>query len=169
MLKNSVNSRPRFVIRGSSTQTAAVPMARRSIIPAGRYTSVVANIVPTRTNAGANAIEVTYDLTDARGKLTKMREIIPEESFPYTRFSDAMISAGLPNGGNIFDAVGVEERITVEYPNPHGLGRITKRTPLKSTSTKAAANDDAESTETARYAADEEFDDFLLDDEDEED
>lgn len=160
----NIPTRPRHVIRGSSTQTAAVPMARRSIIPAGRYVSKITSITPTKTSAGAEAVEVVYGLTDAHGKQLKMREVIPINSFPYTRFSDAMIAAGLSNGGDILDAVGVEEKITIEYSDPHGLGHISKRTPLGSASINADQPDDLEA---ARYVADEEFDDFLSEDDDE--
>lgn len=160
MLKNSVNSRSRYTIRGSSTQTAAVPMARKHDVPAGTYNSEIVSVKPTKTSAGADAIEVIYRLTNVRGQTLLMREVIPINSYPYRRFCDALIAAGVKEGTDILDVGGVQERIELSYPDPHGLGRIEKRTPLNSSSSSADASDDAKA---ARYTDDDEFDDFLDD------
>lgn len=160
--KNTAPSRPRYTIHGSGVQKSNVPMARKQDIPAGTYGAKILSITPTTTAAGAEAIQVIYKLTNVRGQTLLMREVIPTNSFPYRRFCDALIAAGVEEGSDILDAVGVEERITITYPDPHGLGHISKRVPLN----RASANEDeAESTEAARYAADEEFDDFLADEE----
>lgn len=159
--KNSVSSRPRYTIHGSGVQKSSVPMARKQDIPAGTYGAKILSITPTTTAAGADAIEVVYRLTDERGQTLLMREVIPLASYPFTRFCDALIAAGVEEGSDILDASGIEERITITYPDPHGLGHIGKRVPLN----RASANEDeAESAEADRYARDEEFDSFLTDD-----
>lgn len=89
------------------------------------------------------------------------------------RLIDALIDAGLPEGAPLTDAVGIEEEISVVYPQEGGLGKIKNRRPagqkkvekkpLKKASVtrvRASRDEDADATENF----DDEFDDFLEDD-----
>ena len=109
-------------------------MAKASKIPAGPYRSKIISIKSTTTAAGDDAIEVIYSLTRPDGQLLKMREILPLDSWAFERLCDALIAAGLNEDDDILDAIGIEEDVTLTYPNSGGLGHFSKRVPASSAS-----------------------------------
>lgn len=160
--KNPASSISNVRIRRTKSQTTA-PMLTQKVAPAGIYTSKITDVTMSKTENGEDAVDVTYELTSANGKVAQGRLRYTLDGFHFERFSDAMIDAGVPEDSPITEAVGIEEEIEVVYPQRNSLAKIKSRHPLnaakaKQTKAVAAAEVDEE---------DAEFDDFLPDEEDE--
>lgn len=155
--RRSTSATGRRTIRGSKVQKAKISMARVSYIPAGNYRSKVVAINDVTTRAGKTAIEIVYQLTDSMGKGYKIREIVPDDSWYYEQFSNAMVAAGVPDEAEIDEAVGVEEDVELVYDDPCSLGHFATRVP--------AAQPVAHDSESVEEAEEENFD-FLEDDDD---
>ena len=139
-----------------------IPLARESDIPAGEYRSSIIGISDTTTISGKEAAEVIYELRAANGKSYKMREIVPYDSYPFDRFCNDLIAAGLQDGSDLSAAVGITEDVTLSYPDTGGLGHFSKRTPVV---------EEAEAAPTPDEAADDDepvsnFDDDEIEEED---
>lgn len=155
-------SRSSATLRGTGCKSSTVPLARSSNVPAAKYDSTIVSAKPTKTAAGADAAEIIYELRAADGTAYKIREVIPFDLWVFDRFSDAMIEAGLQDGDDLSKAVGVQERIILDYPTPGGIGRIKERHPISievDTTSPDAGHDQKKS-----FDPDDEFDDFLEDD-----
>ena len=167
----SSSSSTRRSIKSSGSRKANVPMAKANKIPPGVYRSKIASIKDVTTQAGDDAVEVVYDLTAADGSRLKMREIIPIDSYYYEKFGDALISAGLEEGADLQDAIGIEEDVVLDYPSPGGIGHFKSRRPVFADTTPVVIStpdlDPIVADSDLNTEADEEFDDFLEDDEDE--
>lgn len=146
-------------IRGTSSRKAAVPMARQKDIPAGKYRSRIIKVSFKKTAAGEDAVEIIYELTAPDGSVRKMREVIPEDSWAFERFCDALIAAGLEDDGDIKDAVGVTEEVYLDYPNANRLGHFTKRAPVTAKNIPDTPAEDDEDDPDLGLLDDEEADD----------
>lgn len=140
--KKSARSSTSHRIRGTSNRKTTVPMARKKDIPAGKYRSRIIKVSFKKTAAGEDAVEIIYELTAPDGSVRKMREVIPEDSWAFERFCDALIAAGLEDDGDIKDAVGVTEDVYLDYPNASGLGHFTNRTPVTAKNIPGTPTDD---------------------------
>lgn len=153
-------------IRGSGSRNKTVPMARQKNIPAGKYRSKIVKVSFKKTRAGEDAVEIIYELTAPDGSVRKMREVIPYDSWAFEIFCDTLIAAGLEDGDDISAAVGVTEDVLLEYPDTHGLGHFTKRTPStaqSAPSTSMNVDDDEDVPVSNRVDDEEEDDDDFLD------
>ena len=130
-IKNSrpMPKRSQLTVRSSGANQRNVPMARAGNIPAGHYRSTIMKISSTKTAAGEDAVEVIYELVSPKGHRWRMREVLPVDGWPFEKFGDALIAAGLHEGDDLICAVGVAEDVELAYPNPRGLGHFATRTP----------------------------------------
>lgn len=142
----------------SSGSAAKIPMAKADRIPAGRYHSRILNIKEVKTSAGNEAVEVIYLLTAHDGVEHKMREVIPIDDFFFPRFCDAMVDAGLADGDDLLNAVGVEEKVELVYPNPKGLGHFAARTPVTVGEKTPKRDEEVVASDEADDDFDEDFD-----------
>lgn len=162
--KNYKQTTTRRTIHGTGNKKPSVPMARASDVPPGKYRSRIVSVRDTKTLSGAEALEVIYELTAPDGSVRKMREVIPDNSWAFGRFSDALIAAGLDDDGDIADAVGVTEDVVLTYPDPHGLGHFSKRTPAVANSAPRAPADDEDDPAPGFDDDDDAGDDWIIDD-----
>lgn len=160
----SSSTAARYGIRGSSAKKEKIPMARKKDILPGEYRSKIVKVSITKTRAGDEAVEVIYELTAADGKVFKMREIIPIDSWAFEKFGNAMIAAGLEENEDLEKTIGVTEDVTLTYDEPGGLGHFSKRVPVVATTD--AAEDEMYDSEEDEYA-DLSIDVLLDEDEDE--
>ena len=162
----STKSSARISVRGTGSQKVKPPMAKANKIPPGQYRSTIISIKAVTTAAGDDAVEVVYDLVTEDGNKYQMREIIPVDSWAFERFSDAMIAAGMEEDDDLTDAVGITEDVELVYPNPKGLGHFGQRTPADKEATVKTIPQPKENRRKAHPAEeDDEFDDFLEDEE----
>lgn len=169
---NPATSLSNVRIRSSKTQNTATPMLTQKVAPAGIYTSKISAVTMSKTQQGEESIDVTYELTDANGKVAQGRIRYPLDSYHFDRLSNALVAAGLPNGSPIVDAIGVTEEIELVYPQKNSLAKIKSRRPLAASAVptqKAAARpkavpaeDDAEDEDD--YDEDDEEDLLDVDD-----
>lgn len=155
---NSPTSRStvaRYGIRGSSAKKEKIPMARKKDIPSGAYRSKIIKVSITKTRAGDEAVEVIYELAAVDGKVFKMREVIPFDSWAFEKFSNAMIEAGLEENEDIEATIGVTEDVTLTYDEPDGLGHFTKRVPVVATTHDA--EDEVYDSEVDAYDDEEDY------------
>lgn len=140
-------------IVSSAKQTVEYDFPKPKSVPAGQYTSKIADILEATTKQGDPAVDVHYDFHsgDCHYRV-KMR--YPIDSSHFGALCDALIAAGIPEEANIKKGVGVEESVTLAYPNGATMGSIVQRSPV----TTSAANADE--------ADEDEDDDLLLDDDD---
>ena len=82
--------------------------------------------------------DVTYRLTDDRGKSVEARARYPVGGYHLQKLFDALVEAGLPEGSPLADAVGIEERVTIMYPYEGALGKIKSRSPVSAVQTAQA-------------------------------
>lgn len=137
----------------------AYPKAK--VVPAGVYRSEVKKVTPSTTNAGDDAIDFFYELTNASSQKFHVRQRYPLESGACGELCDRLIAAGLEEGSDFSDAIGLEETVEIVYHEGSTLGSIVSTdTELDIAAPKAEASSEADE--------DDDFDDFL-EDEDEED
>lgn len=152
-------------IRRSNTQTI-VPMLTSKIAPAGTYASRIAAVTASKIeNSSADAVDITYELTDSSGKVVQGRLRYEIGGYHFDRLGDALIDAGLPNGSSIVDAVGIEEEIELIYPYRGALAKIKSRRPLEAIVAPKKAVAKPEAPADDGNDEDDEYDDFLPDDE----
>ena len=169
-----------IVARRSQQAKKKAPMLTTEIVPAGTYRSVVLAVEDAHSEEGKAMADVTYRFTDAVGEATEARIRYPVTGYHIQRLVDALIDAGLPEGAPLTDAVGLEEEVTIVYPYEGALGKIKRRQPATQAAISAPKKpvpkqvlpkkrklliDDEEETEEIENV-DEEFDDFLEEDED---
>lgn len=99
----------------------------KDTVPAGRYWSRVDKISESMTMTGKPAIDVDYTFQDENGNLFNVRQRYPDGSYAQARFFDAMVDAGVPDGADIVDAVGITEEIDFDYVGD--FGTIVSRRP----------------------------------------
>lgn len=151
-------------IRRSNTQTI-VPMLTSKIAPAGTYASRIAAVTASKIeNSSADAVDITYELTDSSGKVVQGRLRYEIGGYHFDRLGDALIAAGLPDGSPITEAVGICEELEIVYPQRTSLAKIKARRPMSVAKTQQSKAD-AATDEDEDYIED---DDILVD-EDEED
>lgn len=169
--QNITNSLNRIRIRSTTTQNTVAPMLTQKVAPAGIYTSKISAVTMSKTQQGEESIDVTYELTDANGKVAQGRIRYPLDSYHFDRLSNALVAAGLPNGSPIIDAIGVTEEIELVYPQKNSLAKIKNRSPLAASAVptqKAAARPKAVPAEDDAEDEDDfsEDDEILVDEED---
>lgn len=170
-----------IIVRRSKQTSKAAPMLTEDIVPAGKYHSVVIAVADAKSDTGKLLVDVTYRLTDTRGKSVDARIRYPAEGYHIERLFDALIDAGLPEESPMTDAVGIVEEIEVVYPFDGALGKIKARHPApakqptpKSSQVKKARphplDDDEDKVDDENDVLaneeDEDFEDDFLDDDD---
>ena len=161
-------------IRRTQTQTT-VPMLNQKVAPAGTYTSKIVAVTASKIeNTNADAVDLTYELTGADGKVVQGRVRYEIGSFHFGRLADALVNAGVPDGSPITAAVGVTEELELVYPYKGALAKIKSRRPLAATAAPtqkaaarpvaAASEDDAEDEDD--YLAEDDEEDLLDSDDD---
>lgn len=149
-------------------QSKMYAFAKPGVVAAGKYTSTIVEVKRAKTNAGAIAIDVRYDLVDAANKEYHVLMRYPCDSKHFGNLIDALLAAGLSEEDDIADAVGVREKVMLEYVDGETIGSITARSPIDKRVTKKKATE-VEVIEEEEDT-DDEFDDFLEEaDDDEED
>ena len=182
-LSNSLKKNSRSVasnlnnirIHRSQSQTT-VPMLSQRVAPAGIYKSRITNVIMSRTTGGDDAVDVIHELTAEDGKVVQgcIRYILGGHHLAC--FYHAMLDAGVPEENPITDAIGVEELLEIVYPQRGSLAKIKSRRPLEEPGEKPAPKQKSVATQKpvvkhqapapAADDGDDDFDDFLEDDED---
>lgn len=167
------------IVRRSLNLKLKAPMMTANVIPAGTYRSTVVSVEDAVSEEGKAMADVTYRFMGVDGKTVDARVRYPIVGYHIGKLMDALISAGLPEGASLTDAVGIEEEVTVVYPHEGALGKIKSRCPLAQ-AVKAGAkkpankklshrvlDDDADEQLDGEEPEelDDEFDDFLEEDE----
>lgn len=178
-VKNSTRSAASNIsnIRIQRTQTQPlVPMLSQRVAPAGIYKSRITNVIMSRTTGGDDAVDVIHELTAENGKVVQgcIRYILGGHHLAC--FYNAMLDAGVPEENPITDAIGVEELLEIVYPQRGSLAKIKSRRPLEEPDEKPAPKQKSVAKQKAvvKHQApapaaddgDDDFDDFLEDDED---
>lgn len=153
-------------IKGSNAKKAAIPMAKANKVPPGAYRSKVLAVEDSVTQAGDPAVTIVYELTSPDGSQFKIREVIPVDSFFFEKFGDAMIAAGLEEGEDLLDAVGIEEEVFLDYPTPGSIGHFKSRRPVTVGVTPATSDGADTSRPFEGVNESEDFDDDFLSDDD---
>ena len=163
--------RSRITVRGSGRGAQKAPLAKAGKIPPGAYRATISSIKSVKTAAGEDAVEIIYDLAAPDGRRCQMREVIPVDSWPFECFCDAMIAAGLNENDDLTDAVGICEDVELHYPDARGFGRFKHRVPAAASvgpsSKDSSATESDDEGEPLEADEDEEFDDFLEEEDDE--
>lgn len=171
------------IIITRKVKTERVPLLTSSNVPAGRYDSRVDSIATSKTDKGKPAVDVVYEFTDASGTRYKAKVRYELDSYFYEKFTNAMLDAGLPNGGSLSQAIGITEKLEVTYAYEGALGKLVNRRPAsaaKPANTRSPAasidDDDDEDTDFDDFVdeiededvkdADDEFEDFFVEDDD---
>ena len=155
-----------------STVQTTVPFITQDTVPAGKYVTRITSVSDSKTTAGKDAIDITYELVDSSGKAVVAKERHPADGYLFQKLVDHWIDCQLiPDGANPSDLVGIEEEAEVTYVYEGALGNLQNRRPVnqasKATSPKKtsappvkdADKDDLE--EDMEEDLDDEFDDFL--------
>lgn len=125
-------------------------------VPATYYRSVIADM-QVRDKEGKEILDVCYDIEDQYGREYHILQSYPMDSRPFKQLAAALLAAGVPRGETANAGIGVCEIINLDYVSKNSdFGSIVERKPYVCTST-------AEDEDTDE---DEEFSDFLPDDED---
>lgn len=135
---------------------------REDTVPAGCYYSKVMDMQLREKRNGAQVLDVMYEIKgyDAqnRGQVFHIKQAYAPGSDRMKAFFDAMVAAGIKVGSNITAAIGVVERIKLEYDSgASGLGGIAARIPC---------GEDAEVDDEEETSAAESDPDLLSDEED---
>lgn len=166
--KTAANPLNNIRISRTKTQTT-VPMLNQKVAPAGVYTSKIAAVTASKIEStNADAVDITYELTANDGRVVQGRIRYEIGGYHFDRLGDALLDAGLPVGSSIVDAVGIEEQLEIVYPQRGSLAKIKNRCPL--TSSVAPQQKPAAKHKAPKVNVDEddEFDDFLDDENDDE-
>ena len=97
-------------------------------VPEGHYWIRIDNISESITTTGKTAIDVYYTFQDETGKLHKVKMRYTDGSIAQDEFFDAMVEAGVDEGADITDAIGITEEIDFEYVG--NFGAIKNRIPF---------------------------------------
>ena len=155
-------------IHRSQTQTT-VPMLNQKVAPAGVYTSKIVAVTASKIEStNADAVDITYELTADDGRVTQGRIRYEIGGYHFDRLGDALLDAGLPAGSSIVDAVGIEEQLEIIYPQRGSLAKIKSRCPLESTVATKQKPVAKPKSPAVEVDEDDEFDDFLDDENDDE-
>ncbi len=127
--KKSPASVADIIVRRSQRQQKAIPMLTADKVPAGTYHSVILAVKDAVSDEGKPMADVIYRFTGPNGKAVDAKIRYPVVGYHIERLIDALIDAGLPEGSPLTDAVGVEEDVTVVYPQEGALGKIKTRSP----------------------------------------
>ena len=157
-----------IIVRRSKRKVKAAPMLTEDIAPAGRYRSEIISVTDAKSDLGKLMVDVTYRLTDDRGKAVDARIRYPAEGYHIERLFDALIDAGLPEESPMTDAVGIIEEVEIVYPFEGALGKIKSRRPADEDIQVAAKRPSSKKTVTHRFN-DEEDEPLVEDDDDDED
>ena len=179
--KKSPSSVADIIVRRNHRQQKNVPMLTADKVPAGTYRSVILAVKDAVSDEGKPMADVVYRLTSSSGKVVEAKIRYPITGYHIERLFDALIDAGLPEGSPLKDAVGIEEDVTVVYPQEGALGKIKTRSPatkvVQATPQKSVpkkypqrvideADEDEFPEDVSGEDFDDEFDDFLEADED---
>lgn len=145
------------------TLNTGYAFAKPAVVAAGKYVSTIVDVKRAKTKAGEEAIDVYYDLVSASNKTFHILMRYPLNSTHFAELIEALWSAGLSEEDDITAAVGVKERIVLEYINSD-IGSITARTPIgkQTVKTKATEADEADEVEAEE---EDEYDELDLNDE----
>ena len=164
------------IVRRSKRKVKAAPLLTEDIVPAGKYRSEIVGIADAKSDVGKLMVDVTYRLTDSRGKVVDTRIRYPAKGYHIERLFDALVEAGLPEESPVTDAVGIVEAVEIVYPFEGALGKIKVRTPVAAPAPVPKPNLKSKPQPKRRAVlveedeaedADDEFDeDFLEDDDD---
>ena len=158
-----------------STIQATVPFITQDAVPAGKYVTRITAVSNSKTTAGKDAYDLTYELVDANGKAVVAKERHPADGYLFQKLVDHWIDCQfISDGANPSDLVGIEEEAEVTYVYAGALGNLQKRKPCKHAASKSAPPkkassppvedvDEGESEEDLEEDLDE-FDDFLEED-----
>lgn len=119
----------KLIVKRSKRKVKAAPMLTEDIAPAGKYRSEIVGVADAKSDVGKLMVDVTYRLTDDRGKSVDARIRYPAEGYHIQKFFDALIDAGLPEESPLTEAVGIEEEVEIVYPFEGALGKIKSRKP----------------------------------------
>ena len=159
-------------------QTKQFSFAKLGVVPADEYNSKIVGMEDSLTKAGEEAIDILYELTSASGKKHHVRMRYPIDGFYFEELCDALLDAGLPEDSKLSEAVGLEERVVLGYPNGERIGSFTSRSPVsrKASNGQGSRSEAVEDEETEAvededqveddFDDDSEFDDFLEDTDD---
>lgn len=149
---NKKSANTGFSISRRSGTSYALPRAK--VVPPGVYSSIVQKVSSSTTRAGDDAVDFCYDLTDTNGKVYHVLQRYPFESTACDDLSNRLIDAGLPEGSDFADAVGLKETVAVVYRDGSTIGSIVATSEAPEVSSDEEPEDD--------------FDTFLEDEEDDE-
>lgn len=99
-----------------------------NIVPEGHYWIRVDDISESITTTGKSAIDVYYTFQDENEKLYKVKMRYADGSIAQDEFFDAMVEAGVNDGADIADTIGITEEIDLEYVGNFGV--IKNRIPF---------------------------------------
>lgn len=135
--------------------------AKPAVVAAGKYISTIVDVKRAKTKAGEDAVDVYYDLVSTSNKTFHILMRYPLNSTHFAELIEALWSAGLSEDDDITTAVGVKERIVLQYINSD-IGSITARAPIgkQAVKTKATEADEADEAED-----EDEYDELDLNDE----
>ena len=157
------------------TQTKQFSFARIGVVPPGEYRSKIVGLEDSQTKSGEESIDVLYELTSGSGKKYHVRMRYPVDGFYFDELCEALLDAGLTEDSKLFDAVGLEEQVVLDYPNGERIGSFTNRCPVSRKVSKGyggrseAAEEeetevvDDEDQDEEDFDEDSEFNDFLED------
>lgn len=158
-----------IIVRRSKRKAKAAPMLTEDIAPAGRYRSEIISIADAKSDIGKLMVDVTYRLTDGRGKAVDARIRYPAEGYHIDRLFDALIDAGLPEESPVTEAVGIVEEVEIVYPFEGALGKIKSRSPAVEDAQAAHRRPSSKKSATCRFEDEDDEEEPLLEDEDDED
>lgn len=139
-------TRPSSVSKGvgptikRSSKTASYAFAKEKVVPPGVYDSVVVDIQMTKTRAGAEAVDVHYNLTSSTGKVYRVKMRYPTDSSYFEELCDALIDAGIPENADISAAIGVTETVELAYDEGSPFGSFISREPRVAEAKTSAAS-----------------------------
>ena len=138
--------------------------AKPAVVAADKYVSTIVDVKRTKTKAGEEAIDVYYDMVSRLNKTFHVLMRYPLNSTHFAEFIEALWSAGLSEEDDVIAAVGVKEKIVLEYVDGATIGSITARAPFGNQAVKAKVIEDDDADESE---AEDEYDELDLSDESE--
>ena len=142
--------------------------AKPGVVPPGEYRSKIVGMEETMTRAGEEAVDVLYELTDSSGKQYHIRARYPTDGYYFDKLCDALLNAGLPDGSKLSDGIGIEEEVTLDYPDGGRIGNFVDRRPVNSAATgrKSAGSNSRVVEDVDEDDEDTELENFLQEDDD---
>ena len=111
-------------------QSRNYAFAKEGVVPAGKYTSTIVEINRSKTKSGAEAVDILMDLRNAADRVFHILMRYPRDSAHFAELVGALLAAGLSETDDIIAAVGIRERVVLEYINDSTIGSITSRSPI---------------------------------------